>query len=76
MILGLIAGRVIRSDRDGWAKVNWFVAAGLVGIAAGWILDVDRHLPLGEADLDAELDALQRRLVLPAAGRASTRRST
>jgi heparan-alpha-glucosaminide N-acetyltransferase len=45
MILGLVAGRVIRSDRDGWAKVKWFVAAGLIGIAAGWILDITGVCP-------------------------------
>jgi predicted acyltransferase len=45
MILGLIAGRVVRSDRDGRAKVIWFVVAGLVGIAAGWVLDATGICP-------------------------------
>ncbi len=45
MILGLIAGRVIRSERGGWAKVKWFVAAGLIGIAAGWLLDATGICP-------------------------------
>ncbi len=45
MILGLIAGRVVRSDRDGRAKVTWFVVAGLVGIAAGWVLDATGICP-------------------------------
>jgi predicted acyltransferase len=38
MILGLIAGGVLRSDRAPVQKVNWFAAAGLVGLASGWLL--------------------------------------
>ena len=38
MILGLLAGGVLRSDRTPEARVRWFVAAGVVGIASGWLL--------------------------------------
>lgn len=39
MILGLVAGRVLRSGRPARQIVGWLVAAGLIGIAAGWLLD-------------------------------------
>jgi heparan-alpha-glucosaminide N-acetyltransferase len=35
MILGLIAGGVIRSERAPWAKVRWFAVAGVIGLATG-----------------------------------------
>jgi predicted acyltransferase len=35
MILGLIAGGVVRSERAPWAKVRWLAIAGLIGLAAG-----------------------------------------
>ncbi len=38
MILGLIAGGVLKSERGGWAKVGWLAAAGVVGLGAGWLL--------------------------------------
>ena len=38
MILGLIAGGVLRSPRPSSARVRWFVAAGLAGLASGWLL--------------------------------------
>ncbi len=41
MILGLIAGRVVRSDRSPKAKVRWLATAALLallaGLALGWI---------------------------------------
>jgi len=37
MILGLIAGQVMRSDRTPGAKVKWLVIAGVSGLAAGWL---------------------------------------
>lgn len=38
MVLGLIAGGVLRSERTGPQRVRWFVVAGLIGIAAGALL--------------------------------------
>jgi heparan-alpha-glucosaminide N-acetyltransferase len=35
MILGLIAGSVLRSERAPWARVKWLVIAGIIGLAAG-----------------------------------------
>lgn len=36
MILGLIAGGVLKSDRTNRQKLAWFAAAGGVGLAVGW----------------------------------------
>jgi predicted acyltransferase len=36
MILGLIAGGVIRSSRSSWERARWLAIAGVVGLAAGW----------------------------------------
>ena len=38
MLLGLIAGGVLRSDRPPWAKIRWLVAAGVIGLVAGSLL--------------------------------------
>ena len=38
MILGLIAGTVLRSAREPGAKIRWLVIAGLVGLFTGWAL--------------------------------------
>jgi predicted acyltransferase len=38
MILGLIAGGVLRSDRMPSARVRWLAVAGLVLVGAGWLL--------------------------------------
>ena len=38
MILGLLAGGILRSDRAPEARVRWFVVAGVVGIGSGWLL--------------------------------------
>lgn len=41
MILGLIAGGVLRGQRDSWAKVKWLAIAGVIslvsGAAIGWL---------------------------------------
>lgn len=36
MILGLIAGSVIKSDRGPWRKVGWLAVAGLIGLVTGY----------------------------------------
>jgi predicted acyltransferase len=38
MILGLLAGNVLRSQRTPWAKIGWLAAAGALSLAAGWAL--------------------------------------
>lgn len=38
MILGLIAGGVLKGDRTPGAKVKWLVVAGVVSLALGWTL--------------------------------------
>src|SRR5436309_9621786 len=38
MILGLIAGGVIRSQRSPWEKVKWLALAGVIGVAIGALL--------------------------------------
>lgn len=38
MILGLLAGGLLRSDRKALAKVGWLIVAGITGLAAGWLL--------------------------------------
>jgi heparan-alpha-glucosaminide N-acetyltransferase len=38
MILGLLAGGVLRSGRAPEARVRWLVAAGLIGLASGGLL--------------------------------------
>jgi heparan-alpha-glucosaminide N-acetyltransferase len=38
MILGLIAGNVLRNERPAMAKVKWFLIAGGIGLASGWLI--------------------------------------
>jgi heparan-alpha-glucosaminide N-acetyltransferase len=38
MILGLIAGGVVRSSRSALEKMRWLATAGIIGLAAGWAL--------------------------------------
>jgi heparan-alpha-glucosaminide N-acetyltransferase len=38
MILGLIAGNVLRSARDPGGKIRWLVMAGVVALTSGWAL--------------------------------------
>jgi predicted acyltransferase len=38
MILGLIAGNVLRSAREPLGKIRWLVVAGFAGLASGWVL--------------------------------------
>ncbi len=46
MILGLFAGRVLRSDRAPMAKVRWLAAAGVVGLSTGWLLGATGLCPV------------------------------
>lgn len=39
MILGLLAGGLLRAERGPWVKLGWLVLAGGVGLGAGWGLD-------------------------------------
>jgi predicted acyltransferase len=39
MVLGLLAGGVLRSDRPAAAKLRWFAVAGVIGLALGWLLN-------------------------------------
>ena len=36
MILGLLAGEVLRAGRSGAERLRWLVAAGVLGLASGW----------------------------------------
>jgi heparan-alpha-glucosaminide N-acetyltransferase len=38
MILGLLAGGILRSDRPNLGKVAWLLVAGAIGVAVGWSL--------------------------------------
>jgi heparan-alpha-glucosaminide N-acetyltransferase len=38
MILGLIAGGMLRSECPPLDKIRWLVVAGIIGLAAGWLL--------------------------------------
>ncbi len=38
MILGLLVGDVLRSERSPLGKVRWLAVAGVIGLAGGWLL--------------------------------------
>ena len=58
MILGLIAGKVLRSERAGWRKVRWLAIAGRCVARRRLAAGRGGDLPGGETNLDAELDAV------------------
>jgi predicted acyltransferase len=39
MILGLLAGELLRGPRTAWTKFAWLVVAGVIGIVLGLVLD-------------------------------------
>lgn len=39
MILGLIAGNILRDQRPPWAKVRWFMIAGILGLTLSLMAD-------------------------------------
>lgn len=45
MLLGLIAGNVLRSERSPLAKLRWLGLAGLAGLALGWVLNATGACP-------------------------------
>ena len=46
MILGLIVGGMLRSDRPPMARIQWLCVAGLAGLVLGWALDWSGLCPL------------------------------
>src|SRR6185503_14332193 len=46
MILGLLAGNVLRGQRTALEKVRWFGIAGVIGLVAGWLLGVTGICPV------------------------------
>jgi len=46
MILGLLAGGVLRGERTPAAKIRWFLIAGLGALALGWGLDAAGICPM------------------------------
>jgi predicted acyltransferase len=46
MILGLLAGGVLRSERSAKGKVYWLTVAGVIGLALGWLLGATGVCPV------------------------------
>lgn len=46
MLLGVLAGNVIRSARTAWGKIRWLLCAGALGLAAGWLLNITGLCPV------------------------------
>ncbi|HBH79548.1 MAG TPA: DUF5009 domain-containing protein [Nitrospira sp.] len=49
MILGLMAGRILQSDRTSGNKLRWLLNAGVVGLVGGWTLGLTGLCPLVKA---------------------------
>ena len=45
MVLGLIAGEVLRSERAPWGKVRWLGVAGVIGLVSGTVLGMTGVCP-------------------------------
>ena len=69
MILGLLAGGVLLRPRAGLVEGTLARAAGALGLVGRLGPGRAGPLPGRQTDLDPELGALQRRLVLPVPGR-------
>ena len=46
MILGLLAGGVLRSERRPGEKIRWLLIAAAAGFVSGWLLDVTGACPI------------------------------
>lgn len=46
MLLGLVAGGILRSPRAPWAKAKWLAVAGVIGLAAGAALGAPGICPV------------------------------
>jgi predicted acyltransferase len=46
MILGLIAGGILRGERAPAAKIRWFVIAGVIGLVSAWALNATGVCPV------------------------------
>ena len=46
MILGLIAGGILRDDRTPAARIRWFVIAGVIGLVSAWALNATGVCPV------------------------------
>ena len=46
MILGLLAGGVLRREKAPDAKLRWLLTAGLIGLASGWLLGATGICPV------------------------------
>ena len=68
MILGLIAGETLRSDRAAKDKIRWLFVAGRREPVPGLVAGAPGRMPGRKTDLDAQLGVVQRWLVLPAVG--------
>jgi len=49
MILGLMAGRLLQSNRMPWSKIRWLISAGVLGLTGGWALSLTGLCPLVKA---------------------------
>jgi len=46
MILGLLAGGVLRGERAAFGKIKWFAIAGVIGLVVGWLLGLTGICPV------------------------------
>ena len=69
MMLGLLAGGLMRGGRPAQTSFASLLARGPAGHPGGIGVGLAGHLPRREADLDAVMDPVQRRLGLAVAGR-------